>query len=152
MKAKILLGFLLVVIFALSAYILFIYSRHIPKNTISIEHIRPEVARKEVQHETMWLQTLQKQSQNYSYPATELKIGLKFKDPHDKTTSNRLIIDHLDDYKFFCLNEVLKQEHIEFAYSQTKNATQIIIFLPEGARKNQILEDLKYYEIQYKLQ
>ncbi|PAF47000.1 hypothetical protein BKH41_08205 [Helicobacter sp. 12S02232-10] len=152
MKAKLLFGFLLIVIFALSVYILFFYYTSIPKDTFNINHNESAVEKNKIQGETLWLQSLLTKSQNYSYPATEIKIGVNFRSPNEKINPTKLVIQHLDNYKFFCLNEVLKQEKIEFAYYQTGNSIDIVIFLPNDSRKKQIIEDLKHYEIQYKAQ
>ncbi|WP_219349822.1 hypothetical protein [Helicobacter sp. 13S00482-2] len=105
-----------------------------------------------IEHDKSWLKDSLKNFKPYTYPATEIKIHMDFKSPDDKSIPTKLVIDNLDEYKFFCLNEILKEKKLEFAYYQAKNSTNIVIFLPSDKRRNQIMQDLKYYEIQYKLQ
>ncbi|PAF42563.1 hypothetical protein [Helicobacter sp. 11S03491-1] len=151
-KAKLLLGILLIAIFALLFYILFLYYRSLPKNTYQIARTTHIPQKQNIKKDHSWLESLLKKPQSYSYPATEIKIGVHFKSPNEKANLTRLIVNHLDDYKFFCLNEVLKEENIDFAYYQSNDSINIVIFLPNDSRKKQIMQDLKYYEIQYKVQ
>lgn len=99
-----------------------------------------------------WLEESLKNSKSYTYPATEIKIRMDFRSPDDKSIPTKLVIDNLDDYKFFCLGEVLKEQKLEFAYYQSKNSTNIVVFLPSDKRRNQIMKDLKYFKIPYQLQ
>ncbi|PAF44458.1 hypothetical protein [Helicobacter sp. 11S02596-1] len=157
----------MIVVFAFLIYMLFFYYRSIPEMALNIDHRSPEAKENKTQEKTSWLQTLLKKPQDYSYPATEVKIGVDFRAPNEKVAPTKLVVKHLDDYKFFCLNEVLKQEKIEFAYYQSqaqspighsKKSAQlgkfadVIIYLPDNPKRNQIIEDLKHYEIQYEVQ
>ncbi|MDO7252678.1 hypothetical protein [Helicobacter cappadocius] len=156
MNIKILLGFFLIVIFALSIYLIGLFYTHY-KTNIKIEYPTsnisiPDKNKSLSDQDDSWLKDSLKNSKSYAYPATEIKISMDFKSPDDKSIPTKLIVDNLDEYKFFCLNEVLKEEKIEFAYYQAKNSTNIVIFLPSDKRRDKIMEDLKYYEIQYKLQ
>ncbi|PAF52618.1 hypothetical protein [Helicobacter sp. 13S00477-4] len=104
------------------------------------------------ENEPSWLPNFAQKPLPYSYPATEIKIGVEFKNSNEKNSATKIIINQLDDYKFSCLNEVFKEEKVEFAYYQSKDSINMIVFLPSNRKKEQILQDLRYYEIQYKLQ
>lgn len=156
MKLKLLLGFFLIIILSLSAYTIGIFYTHY-KASLKTDDIIPKPhTQKNVgslsDSDNSWLEDSLKNSKSYIYPATEIKIRMDFRSPNDKSVPTKLVIDNLDDYKFFCLGEVLKEQKLEFAYYQSKNSTNIVVFLPSDKRRNQIMEDLKYFKIPYQLQ
>lgn len=148
MKAKFFLGLLLVIFFALTTYVFLAYYYSAPKN-IQVEHQLVLSQKKSIEKEESWLFSLLKSQKNYTYPATEIKVNVDFKSLAERSESTKLVIKDLDDYKFFCLNEVLKEENVEYAYEQAGNLANIIIYLPEGLKRKQIIQDLRHYEIEY---
>lgn len=156
MKLKLLLGFCLIIILSLSVYMIGVFYIHYKASiktddTIPKTHIQKDVGSLS-DSDNSWLEDSLKNSKSYIYPATEIKIHMDFRSPNDKSIPTKLVIDNLDDYKFFCLGEVLKEQKLEFAYYQSKNSTNIVVFLPSDKRRNQIMEDLKYFKIPYQLQ
>lgn len=156
MKLKLLLGFCLIIILSLSVYMIGVFYIHYKASiktddTIPKTHIQKDVGSLS-DSDNSWLEDSLKNSKSYIYPATEIKIHMDFRSPNDKSIPTKLVINNLDDYKFFCLGEVLKEQKLEFAYYQSKNSTNIVVFLPSDKRRNQIMEDLKYFKIPYQLQ
>lgn len=152
MKVKIFLGLVLVVIFALTTYTFLVYY-YSTSEDVQVIHQPLSFQKKSVEKEDSWLSSLLKSPKSYAYPATEMKVNVNFKSLEEKSDSTELVVKNLDDYKFFCLNEVLKEKEIEYAYEQAGNLVNIIIYLPnKGSRKEQIIQELKYYEIQYTIQ
>lgn len=151
MKANFFLGLLLVAFFALTTYVFLAYYYSAPKD-IQVEHQPILSQKKSIEKEESWLFSLLKSPKNYTYPATEIKVNVDFKSLTERSESTKLVIKDLDDYKFFCLNEVLKEEDVEYAYEQVGNLANIIIYLPEGSKRKQIIQDLSHYEIEYTAQ
>lgn len=151
MKVKIFLGLVLVVIFALTTYTFLVYYYSTPED-VRVIHQPLSFQKKSVEKEDSWLSSLLKSPKSYAYPATEIKVNVNFKSLGEKSDSTQLVVKDLDDYKFFCLNEVLKEEKIEYAYEQAGDLVNIVIYLPKGSRKKQIIQELKHYEIQYTVQ
>lgn len=156
MKLKLLLGFCLIIILSLSVYMIGVFYIHYKASIKTDDAIPKTHIQKDVgslsDSDNSWLEDSLKNSKSYIYPATEIKIHMDFRSPNDKSIPTKLVIDNLDDYKFFCLGEVLKEQKLEFAYYQSKNSTNIVVFLPSDKRRNQIMEDLKYFKIPYQLQ
>ncbi|GLH57271.1 hypothetical protein [Helicobacter ailurogastricus] len=88
----------------------------------------------------------QHKTPSFIYPSIEKKIDIEFL---DNAQTRKLLVKNLDSYKLFCLHEVLKAEHIEFALDKKKTHTTLIIYLPHATKR--FLEDLKYYQIPYQL-
>ena len=65
-----------------------------------------------------------------------------------KKEYSKLIIKDLKDYQWWCLKEILKKEQIDYAYDNTKNQPNLIIYLDEN-KKERLLADLDYYKIRY---
>lgn len=156
MKLKLLLGFFLVIILSLSVYLIEVFYTHYKANMKIDDTIPKPRTQQNVgslsDSDNSWLEDSLKNSKSYIYPATEMKIHMDFRSPNDKSIPTKLVIDNLDDYKFFCLGEVLREQKLEFAYYQSKNSTNIVVFLPSDKRRNQIIQDLKYFKIPYQLQ
>ncbi|WP_163499097.1 hypothetical protein [Helicobacter suis] len=81
---------------------------------------------------------------DFSYPVIERKLAIEFL---DSVPRRKLLVKNLDAYKLFCLHEILKAKHIDFAMDQKGKKTTLIIYLPSTAQ--QFLDDLKYYQIPY---
>ncbi|BDQ27646.1 hypothetical protein HHE02_13690 [Helicobacter heilmannii] len=82
----------------------------------------------------------------FIYPAFERKMGIEFL---ESTPVRKVLVKNLDNYKLFCLQEILKTKHIDFALDRKKSRATLIIYLPNATTR--FLEDLKYYEIPYQL-
>ncbi|GMB95906.1 hypothetical protein [Helicobacter sp. NHP22-001] len=96
-------------------------------------------------HETQHHTTSEKDSL-FLYPSLEKKVDIEFL---ESTPTRKILVKNLDSYKLFCLREILKTEHIDFALDKKKARTTLIIYLPNAT--TQFLKDLKYYQIPYQL-
>ncbi|MCH5312916.1 MAG: hypothetical protein J1E28_00745 [Helicobacter sp.] len=89
----------------------------------------------------------------YAYPATELSIRFDFVTPDSKhTTPSAISIDELDEYKFACVKQVLAQNNIESAYYKSGDVLKLMVFVSDEAMYEKLLEDLKYYRLQFSVQ
>ncbi|AFI05551.1 hypothetical protein [Helicobacter cetorum] len=81
-----------------------------------------------------------------NYPVVEHHFEVSFEKKDFKYS--KLIIKDLEKYQFLCLKEILKQEKIDYAYDNTPNQSNLIIYLDESKRES-FLDDLDYYKIRY---
>ncbi|WP_139547986.1 hypothetical protein [Helicobacter pylori] len=81
-----------------------------------------------------------------NYPVIEHHFEIPFEEK--KREYSKLIIKDLKDYQWWCLKEILKKEQIDYAYDNTKNQPNLIIYLDEN-KKERLLADLDYYKIRY---
>ncbi|MGL2602073.1 hypothetical protein ACQJ5R_05915 [Helicobacter pylori] len=81
-----------------------------------------------------------------NYPVVEHHFEIPFEEK--KREYSKLIIKDLKDYQWWCLKEILKKEQIDYAYDNTKNQPNLIIYLDEN-KKERLLADLDYYKIRY---
>ncbi|GAA9549439.1 hypothetical protein UBN62_09990 [Helicobacter pylori] len=81
-----------------------------------------------------------------NYPVIEHHFEIPFEEK--KREYSKLIIKDLKDYQWWCLKEILKKERIDYAYDNTKNQPNLIIYLDEN-KKERLLADLDYYKIRY---
>ncbi|GAA6782910.1 hypothetical protein AOH119_12180 [Helicobacter pylori] len=81
-----------------------------------------------------------------NYPVIEHHFEISFEEK--KREYSKLIIKDLKDYQWWCLKEILKKEQIDYAYDNTKNQPNLIIYLDKN-KKERFLADLDYYKIRY---
>ncbi|GAA7539594.1 hypothetical protein HpBHB29_11730 [Helicobacter pylori] len=81
-----------------------------------------------------------------NYPVIEHHFEIPFEEK--KREYSKLIIKDLKDYQWWCLKEILKKEQIDYAYDNTKNQSNLIIYLDKN-KKERFLADLDYYKIRY---
>ncbi len=81
-----------------------------------------------------------------NYPVIEHHFEIPFEEK--KREYSKLIIKDLKGYQFLCLKEILEKEQIDYAYDNTKNQSNLIIYLDEN-KKERFLADLDYYKIRY---
>ncbi|KNX43886.1 hypothetical protein [Helicobacter pylori] len=84
--------------------------------------------------------------ESINYPVIEHYFEIPFEEK--KREYSKLIIKDLKGYQFLCLKEILKKEQIDYAYDNTKNQPNLIIYLDEN-KKERFLADLDYYKIRY---
>ncbi|WP_104725747.1 hypothetical protein [Helicobacter felis] len=85
---------------------------------------------------------------DFNYPTFQSRFTLEFR---SHPPVQKLRVQNLDSYQLFCLNEILKTRHIDFATDTKGRATTLIIYLPRTPIRQAFLNDLSYYKIPYKL-
>ncbi|GAA7174162.1 hypothetical protein HpCK2_12780 [Helicobacter pylori] len=81
-----------------------------------------------------------------NYPVIEHHFEIPFEEK--KGEYSKLIIKDLKGYQWWCLKEILKKEQIDYAYDNTKDQPNLIIYLDKN-KKERFLADLDYYKIRY---
>ncbi len=84
--------------------------------------------------------------ESINYPVIEHYFEIPFEEK--KREYSKLIIKDLKGYQWWCLKEILKKEQIDYAYDNTKNQPNLIIYLDKN-KKERFLADLDYYKIRY---
>ncbi|RDU72777.1 hypothetical protein CQA66_03700 [Helicobacter aurati] len=103
---------------------------------------------------TQWLQNTEQITKvsNYQFPANILDIAIEVKRERDlKIDPTKVAVKNLDDYKFFCLNEILRQRHIDFSYFKNQDSLNLLLFVPDETKRKTLLKDFEYYEIEYEI-
>ncbi|RDU70239.1 hypothetical protein [Helicobacter brantae] len=90
-----------------------------------------------------------KQNKTYSYPTSEMVMKYDF---NRGVEPLRIFVGDLSEYRFYCINQVLLKNNIEYAYYKTDKVIQLIIFLNDKESQTKILSDFDYYNIAYTLQ
>ncbi len=83
---------------------------------------------------------------DFAYPVLEKRVGVEFL---GGSHSRKLLIRNLDAYKSFCLHEILREAHVDFALDKQARGTTIIVYLPRTSSKA-LLDELHYYKIPYR--
>lgn len=96
-----------------------------------------------------WLDKIKEKE--FEYPATTIRLRAKLGDKSLIDTYTSVIISGLDEYMFYCLNQILKKHDIKFTYYKNGDILNFIIFL-DSINREQILTSLQYYNIGYKVQ
>lgn len=91
------------------------------------------------------------QNQTFQYLATELFVKFDFADESDTKSIRSIEIKELDEYKYFCVVQVLKQHKLESTYYKMGEKLRLMVFIEDSAVLKKFLEDLDYYKIQYVL-
>lgn len=88
-----------------------------------------------------------KEVPHYRYPVPEMFLALDFS---PKRYTDILQISNLDEYKFFCLKEILKSNNIKFTYKIVRQKATLEIAL-DSANREKLFSDLARYNIHYNL-
>lgn len=106
----------------------------------------------QIEHDDMWLRDFTTSSNDsFQYPATELFVKFDFaKNPQDNAIRSIEIKD-LDEYKYFCVAQVLKQNKLESTYYKSGDVLRLMVFIDNDTILQKFLQDLQYYRIQYNL-
>lgn len=123
--------------------------------SFSLQHLEfPNLERPSFQQSEGWLTSLSGQDElPYAYPATELSARFDFasKDASRQSIPSSISIENLDEYKFACVKQVLRQNNIESAYYKTGDVLKLVVFLSDEAMYEKLLADLKYYRLSYSI-
>ncbi|WP_027327749.1 hypothetical protein [Helicobacter pametensis] len=126
-----------------------IYSLQQPIRFSLFDPPTSKVEDRESKKDEKWVETLSEQTQqNYTYPANEMVLNYNF----DRGVEPlRVFINDLSEYRFYCINQILLESKVEYAYYKTNEVIQLVIFLNNKEMQDKILEDFDYYKVKYSL-
>lgn len=116
---------------------------------IQIEQEKKNSQTKSKTQEEWFYAMARKQYKTYAYPTSEMVLKYDFDRGIEPL---RIFVGDLSEYRFYCINQVLLKNNIEYAYYKTDKVIQLIIFLNDKKSQSKILADFDYYNIAYTLQ
>ncbi len=154
---------LIFVVMSVGGYVLYVFYQKMQNSEIHVEQPVAKIPKKEsivnipkmenVQNEA-WINNANEKiaSTNYQFPSNVLDINVEVKRYEDlQMDYTKVVIKNLDDYKFFCLNEILRQKHIDFSYFKNNNSLDLLLFVPDEKIRDIVLQDFRYYGIEYEV-
>lgn len=104
----------------------------------------------QIEHNDMWLKDFSaSSSDSFQYPATELFVKFDFANNPQDNVIRSIEIKDLDEYKYFCVAQVLKQNKLESTYYKSGDVLRLMVFIDNDVVLQKFLQDLQYYRIQY---
>ena len=101
-----------------------------------------------------WIENARQKAEDskHQFPSNILDINVEVKQYKDlKTDYTKVVVKNLDDYKFLCLNEILRQNRIDFSYFKKNDSLDLLLFIPDKSKREEILSDFAYYNIDYEV-
>lgn len=106
-------------------------------------------------NEDSWIDKFaKKDSPTYRFPATEIFIEFDLNKDVKAQALYKILIDKLDDYQFFLLSRVIKEQsqNIEYSYFKQDNTIKLIIMTSIEDSFKTLLNELDNYSIEYNLE
>jgi hypothetical protein len=88
----------------------------------------------------------------YAYPVSEIEINLQEKKPGIDERFYKVVIDELDGYKFFCVNQVLSRNNINYSFYKEQGLVRLVVASPDYRSLKKVMDAVKEYGIEYKIE
>lgn len=101
-----------------------------------------------------WLNRLLGQGEReFIYPAPELQVRLLYADNVKQSVQEvfRISVGVINDYQFFCINQVFGAHNIEYSYYKIGENIWLVVATEDENYLRNVLEELRHYEIDYTL-
>lgn len=101
-----------------------------------------------------WLDRLSGQNEReFIYPASELQVKLLYANNAKNNTKEvfRVSVGVINDYQFFCINQVFGAHNIEYSYYKIGENIWLVVAIEDENYLRSVLEKLKHYAINYTL-
>ncbi|PAF45335.1 hypothetical protein [Helicobacter sp. 11S02629-2] len=99
-----------------------------------------------------WLAKADVPNSDFQFPINVININISVKKPNEmQVDPTKILIENLDEYKFFYLNEILRQKHIKFSYYKSGDKLALLVSIPDAALRESMLKDFRYYNIKYQI-
>ena len=94
-----------------------------------------------------------KNEREFIYPASELQVKLLYAGAIKKDTKEvfRVSVGVINDYQFFCINQVFGAHNIEYSYYKIGENIWLVVATEDEKYLRSVLEKLKHYAIHYTL-
>lgn len=100
-----------------------------------------------------WLEDLaEKKKPSYTYAVSEMEIDLPLKRKPKPHTAYRLVLQHLDNYKMFCIRQLLEQNGIDYAIFRKKENGILIVHNLTKESLDRIVKMVRKYDIEIKIE
>lgn len=101
-----------------------------------------------------WIEDADKQKEEakYSFPVNIIDINIDvLRDEDLKIDPTKILLQNLDDVRFYFVNQILNQRKIKYSYYKDKTNLSLLLFVPEEKQRDKLLADFKYFKIDYKM-
>jgi hypothetical protein len=117
------------------------YTSPLEKRPLERREKKPSIGAK-------WLEDLaEKRRPSYAYAVSEMEIDLPLKRKPEPHTAYRLILKHLDNYKMFCIRQLLEQNGIDYAIYREKENGILTVHNLSKEGLDRIVKMVKKYDI-----
>ncbi len=100
-----------------------------------------------------WLRDMAlKEKPTYSYAVSEMELSLPLKKGVLPKTSFRLTLSNLDDYKMFCIKQLLEREGVDYSVYRRAGKALLVVHDIEKKRLNKISRLVKEYDVETKIE
>lgn len=89
---------------------------------------------------------------DFVYPALELDISFDLVSLEKRQKQFRVFMEEMDSYKFFCLNQVLTSNGINYAFYKNGKGIRLMVSAKSEEFLSSVLEQLKRYDIEYRIE
>lgn len=100
-----------------------------------------------------WVSRLAMQDKaEYIYPAPEMQVKLMLSSEMEQEQESkiyRVSVGVIDEYQFFCINQVLSAHKIKYSYYKVGDHIWLLVASNNQDYLHNVLEKLKHYEINY---
>jgi hypothetical protein len=129
---------------------LYNYANSVP---IDIEIDKKQIKNKReivLNKEKGWMDKFAKiKNDNFKYPVNEISIKLNPMFEIDKKFLYKITADNINEYKFFCINQILLKNNIKFSFFKRGSSINLMIFIKNKKILDDILIDIERYEIDF---
>ncbi|MCI7485813.1 MAG: hypothetical protein MSA68_07760 [Helicobacter sp.] len=151
---KVLYIFLVVLLLLLFATGLFVLYKEMVSVSFVSRDFKPSLEEIPVDsmQDSNWLENFSNSSNKiFQYPATELFVKFDFSDNDASNVTTSIEMKDLDEHKYFCVSQILKQSKLENTYYKIGNKLRLVVFIRDKDKLKKFLGDLDYCKIQYLL-
>ena len=123
-----------------------VYTSPFEKQTFKHREKRVESGRK-------WLEDLAtRKKPSYTYAVSEMEIDLPLQLKPEPKTAYRLVLNNLDNYKMFCVKQLLEQNGIDYAIFRKKKSGVLMIHDLKKDQLDRIIGLVKKYDVDVEIE
>ena len=123
-----------------------LYTNPLEKKHFEHKEKKPSIGAK-------WLEDLaEKKKPSYTYAVSEMEIDLPLKRKPRPHRAYRLTLNHLDNYRMFCIRQLLDQNGIDYAIFRKRENGILIIHNLDKESLDRIVKMVRKYDIDIKIE
>jgi len=132
--------------------IYFLYSINSDELIDNSKPLSLKTNRKDPKIDNLWLRHLTKEeTKRYYFPVEEIYIKTDLVVDEKRVKPYRLLVNNLDPYQIFCLQQELKRYKLKFFFKKEENTTNLLVFSKSITKLRSLVDVLKKYQINAKI-
>lgn len=141
--------FVLILLASFFAINIYVNKSNMPEILVVDSKIPSKDKESKIELPASWARAFaKKEMPDFAYPAQEYAIKLDFSPAR---VTNIIEISNLDSYKFFCLNEILKSNNIQFSYQKKGDFLNLRVSLLNASVRAKLENELRKYNIKFSI-